>query len=91
MPAALVAYGIGAQNYHPLPRLEQSGDWLAFVDQIRRGTYDRSKLDAFFADAVVAGDAVARILTVIRLAGARRSPAELLAALHQDSHSLAAS
>ena len=91
VPAALVAYGIAAQNYHPLPRLEQSGDWLAFVDQIRRGTYDRSKLDAFFADAVVPGDAVARILTVIRSAGARRSPAEVLSALQEDSHSLAAS
>jgi glycosyltransferase involved in cell wall biosynthesis len=91
VPAALVAYGIAAENYRPLPRLEQSGDWLTFVDQIRRGAYDRSKLDAFFADAVVAGDAVARILTVIRLAGARRSPAEMLAALQQDSHSLAAS
>ena len=91
VPAALVAYGIAAQNYHPLPRLEQSGDWLAFVDQIRRGTYDRSKLDAFFADAVVPGDAVARILTVIRSAGAKRSPAEVLSALQVDSHSLAAS
>jgi hypothetical protein len=91
VPAALVTYGIAAQNYHPLPRLEQSGDWLAFVDQIRRGTYDRSKLDAFFADAVVPGDAVARILTVIRSAGARRSPAEVLSALQEDSHSLAAS
>ena len=91
VPAALVAYGIAAQNYEPLPRLEQSGDWLAFVDQIRRGAYDRSKLDAFFSDAVVAGDAVARILTVIRQAGAQRSPAEVLAALQQDTHSLAAS
>ncbi|MBA4098495.1 MAG: hypothetical protein C0484_17245 [Rhodospirillum sp.] len=91
VPAALVAYGIAAQNYQPLPRLEQSGDWLAFVDQIRRGTYDRGKLDTFFADAVVAGDAVARILTVIRSAGARRSPAEVLSALQADSHSLAAS
>ncbi|NJM92199.1 MAG: hypothetical protein HC861_05815 [Rhodospirillaceae bacterium] len=91
VPAALVTYGIAAQNYHPLPRLEQAGDWLTFVDQIRRGAYDRGQLDAFFADAVVPGDAVARILTVIRSAGARRSPAEVLSALQEGSHSLAAS
>ena len=91
VPAALVAYGIATQNYHPLPRLEQSGDWLAFVDQIRRGAYDRGKLDTFFADAVVPGDAVARILAIIRLAGARRSPAEVLSALQEDSHNLVAS
>jgi hypothetical protein len=91
VPVALVAYGIAAQNYHPLPRLEQFEDWLAFVDQIQRGAYDLGKLDAFFADAVVPGDAVGRILTVIRLAGARRSPTEVLAALQQDTHSLAAS
>ena len=91
VPAALVAYGIAAQNYHPLPRLEQFEDWLAFVDQIRRGAYDRGKLDAFFADAIIPGDAVDRILTVIRLAGARRSPTEVLAALQQDTRSLAAS
>lgn len=91
VPAALVTYGIAAQNYQPLPRLEQSGDWLAFVDQIRCGTYDRSKLDAFFAEAVVAGDAVARILAAIRLVGAGRSPAEVLSALQENSHNLAAS
>lgn len=91
VPAALVTYGIAAQNYHPLPRLEQSDDWLAFVDQIRRGAYDRGQLDAFFADAAVPGDAVARILTVIRLAGAGRAPAEVLSALQEESRSLAAS
>lgn len=91
VPAAVVTYGIAAQNYHPLPRLEQAADWLAFVDQIRRGSYDRSALEAFFADAAVPGDAVGRILTVIRMAAARRSPAEVLAALQAAPHSLAAS
>ena len=91
VPAALVTYGIAARNYHPLPRLEQSADWLGFIDQIRRGSYDRRTLEAFFADAVVPGDAVARILTVIRMAGARRSPADVLSALQATPHSLAAS
>ena len=91
VPAALVTYGIDAQNYHPLQRLEQVADWLAFVDQIRRGSYDRKQLEAFFADAVVPGDAVSRILTIIRMAGARRSPAEMLATLQAMPHSLAAS
>ncbi len=85
VPAALVTYGIAAGNYHPLPRLDRSADWLAFVDQVRRGSYDRTALEAFFADAVVSGDAVARILTVIRLAAARRSPAELRSALQEAS------
>ena len=91
VPAALVTYGIAARNYHPLPRLEQSADWLEFIDQIRRGSYDSRTLEAFFADAVVPGDAVARILTVIRMAGARRSPADVLSALQATPHSLAAS
>jgi hypothetical protein len=91
VPAAVVTYGIAAQNYHPLPRLEQAADWLAFVDQIRRDSYDRRTLEAFFADAAVPGDAVGRILTVIRMAAARRSPAEVLATLQVAPHSLAAS
>ncbi len=77
VPTALATYGIAAQNYAPLPRLEQAGDWLAFVDQMRRGLYERKKLDSFFADATVPGDAVARIVTVIKMAGARRSHAEV--------------
>jgi hypothetical protein len=91
VPAALVTYGIAAQNYHPLQRLEQFADWLAFVEQIRRGSYDRTQLEAFFADAVVPGDAVARILTTIRMAGARRSPAEMLSTLRATPRSMAAS
>ncbi|HKP26710.1 MAG TPA: hypothetical protein VJV39_22770 [Dongiaceae bacterium] len=83
VPTALVTYGIAAGNYHPLPRLEQSADWLAFVDQVRRGSYDRAALQAFFADAVVPGDAVARTLTVIKLAGAHRSPAAMRSALQE--------
>lgn len=90
-PAALVTYEIAAANYHPMPRLQQSADWLQFVDQIRRGSYDRTKLDAFFADAVVPGDAVARIITVIRMAAARRAPVDIIAALQDMPHSLAAS
>jgi hypothetical protein len=91
VPTALVTNGIAAQNYHPLPRLEQAADWLAFIEQIRRGSYDRRLPEAFFADAVVPGDALARILAVIRLAGARRSPADVRAAVQETPASLAAS
>ncbi|MEZ5830434.1 MAG: hypothetical protein R3D05_04590 [Dongiaceae bacterium] len=91
VPVALVTYGISAQNYMPLPRLEQSGDWLAFVEQIRQELYDRKKLEEFYADAAVAGDAVNRILTVIKMAGARHSHAEILAALDAPPLGLAAS
>lgn len=91
VPVALVAYGIPAQNYVPLPRLEGTADWLEFANQMRQGRYDRAKLDAFFADAVLPGDAVARILTVIRMGGARRSKAEILSALRGSPHGLAAS
>ena len=91
VPVALVTYGISARNYAPLPRLEQAADWLEFVDQIRRGLYDRTKLEDFFADAVLPGDAIARILAVIRMAGARRSHAEILSALRASPHGLAAS
>jgi hypothetical protein len=91
VPAALVTYEIAAANYHPMLRLEQSVDWLQFVNQIRRGSYDRTKLDAFFADAVMPGDAVARIITVIRMAAARDAPADIVAVLQNLPHSLAAS
>ncbi|HEV8391711.1 MAG TPA: hypothetical protein VGQ35_17805 [Dongiaceae bacterium] len=91
VPVALVAYGISAQNYVPLPRLERTEDWLEFLDQARCGRYDRAKLDAFFADAALPGDAVARILTVIKMAGARRSKAEILSALRASAHGMAAS
>jgi hypothetical protein len=91
LPVALVTYGLAANNYMPLPRLERAEDWLAFIEQTRRGTYDRTKLAAFFADAVLPGDAAARILTVIRMAGTRRPRADVLSALHDASHCLAAS
>lgn len=91
VPAALVTYGIAAANYQPMPQLEQSADWLQFVDQIRRGSYDRTKLDAFFAAAVVPGDAVARIIATIRMAAARQAPADIVAALQNAPHSVAAS
>jgi hypothetical protein len=91
VPVALVTYGIPAQNYEPLPRLEQAGDWLGFVDQVLHGLYDRQKLESFFADAALSGDAIGRIMTVIRMAGARRSQAEILSALHAAPHGLAAS
>lgn len=91
VPVAVVTYGIEAQNYAPLPRLEQNADWRDFVDEIQRGLYDRRKLDAFFADAAVPGDAVARILTAIRMAGARRSCGEIMAALDVRPPGLAAS
>jgi hypothetical protein len=91
VPAALVTYEIAAANYHPMLRLEQSVDWLQFVDQIRRGSYDRTKMDAFFADAVMPGDAVARIITIIRMAAAQHAPADIVAALQNAPHSLAAS
>jgi hypothetical protein len=91
VPAALVSYGISAQNYAPLPRLERREDWLGFADQIRRGAYDRKKLESFLADATLPGDVVARILTVIRMVGARRSPAEILSSVHAPSREVAAS
>lgn len=91
VPAALVTYGISAANYAPLPRLEQAGDWFDFVDQIRRGHYERKKLEDFYADAAIPGDAIARILTVIRMAGVKRSHAEILSALHAPPPGLAVS
>jgi hypothetical protein len=91
VPTALVTYGIAAKNYVPLPRLEHAADWLEFVDRIRRGVYDQKELEEFFADAAIPGDAVGRILTSIRMAGARRSRAELLSALGEAPHNLAAS
>jgi hypothetical protein len=91
VPTALVTYGIAAQNYAPLPRLEQAGDWAEFVRQAGRGLYDRPRLEAFFADAVIPGDAVARILTVIKMAGGRRSYGEILSALDQPPCDQAAS
>jgi hypothetical protein len=80
VPAALATYGIAAENYAPLPRLERSEDWLAFVDEVRRGSYEDQRLAQFLADATIGGDAVARILAVIRMAGTRQSHAEILSA-----------
>lgn len=91
VPVAVVTYGIAARNYHPLPRLERTADWSSFVDVIRDGRYDRKKLEAFFADAALPGDAVARILAVIRMAGAKRTYAEIMAALDGTRRDLAAS
>jgi hypothetical protein len=91
LPVALVTYGIPAENYVPLPRLETGRDWLDFLDRIRRGEHDRKRLDAFFADAAIPGDAVARILTVVRMAGARQSHGEILSALSEAPHRLVAS
>jgi len=91
VPAALVTYGISAQNYAPLPRLERREDWFDFADQIRRGTHDTKQLESFLADAGLPGDVVGRILTVIRMAGARRSPAEILAGVHAPTREVAAS
>jgi hypothetical protein len=91
VPVALVTYGIAAQNYDPLPRLEERADWSSFVEDIRGGRYDRKKLEAFFADAALPGDAVARILTVIRMAGAKRTYAEIMTALGGGRRDLAAS
>lgn len=91
VPAALVSYGISAQNYAPLPRLERREDWLDFAEQIRRGVYDRKRLESFLADAALPGDVVARILTVIRMAGARRPLAEILSSVHASLRGVAAS
>ena len=90
-PVAVVTYGIEAQNYQPLPRLEQTEDWRHFVEEVRRGHYDHGKLESFFADATVPGDAVSRILTVIRMAGAGRPCGEIMSALEEPRHGLAAS
>ncbi len=81
LPTALVAYGIPAENYEPILRLDLAEDWLAFVEQIRTGAYDRGRLTAFRDAAAIPGDAVARILTVIRMAGTKQPHADILAAL----------
>ncbi|WP_119301310.1 hypothetical protein [Dongia deserti] len=91
LPVALVTYGIEAHNYHPLPRLEETGDWRRFVEDVRQELYDRSKLEAFFADAALPGDAVGRALAVIRMAGAGQSYREIISALEKDQHGPATS
>lgn len=91
VPVAVVTYGIGAQNYRPLPRIEQMGDWRHFVEEVRCGRYDPGQLESFLAEATVPGDSVARILTIIRMAGARRSYEEIMSALDERRHGLAAS
>lgn len=81
LPTAVVTYGISAENYEPILRLDLAEDWLAFVEQIRTGAYDRGRLRAFRNAAAIPGDAVARILTVIRMAGAKQAHGDILAAL----------
>ena len=83
VPTALVTNDIEAGNYHPLPRLEQPADWLAFVDQVRRVRTTARRKRRFSRTPLFPGDAVGRILTVIRLAGARRAPADVRSALQE--------
>ncbi|HNB26891.1 MAG TPA: hypothetical protein PLR41_08045 [Alphaproteobacteria bacterium] len=81
LPTALVTYGIEADNYAPLPRIEDAADWSGFVQRVRGGAFDMRPVRAFLGSAAVPGDAVARSLEVIRLAAAGRSPAEIVARL----------
>lgn len=81
LPTALVTYGIEADNYAPLPRIERAEDWVGFVDQVRAGGFDMRPVRAFRDAAAVPGDAVARTLAVIRLAAAGRSQAQITAEL----------
>lgn len=81
LPTALVAYGIRADNYAPLPRIERTEDWAAFVQQIRVGNGDIERVRAFRDAAILPGDAVARILDIVRLAAAGTPRAEIVAKL----------
>ena len=81
LPTAVVAYGIEADNYAPLPRIERAEDWVGFIDHVRAGDCDMRPVRAFLDVATVPGDAVARSLAVIRLAAAGQSQAEIVAQL----------
>lgn len=81
LPTALVAYGIEADNYAPLPRLETVADWSGFVRQVRSGEFDMTPVRSFRAAAMLPGDAVARSLAAIRLAAAGCTQAEIVAKL----------
>lgn len=77
LPVALAAYGIEAANCAPLLRIEETDDWSGFVQLVRTRSYDMARVRAFYRAAVVPGDAVARILDVIRDAGAGRTQHEI--------------
>jgi hypothetical protein len=79
LPTALVGYGLPAENYAPLFRIEQTPDWGTFVRQVQVGDHDMTKVKRFHDAAVLPGNAVARTLDVIRLAAGGRSQAEILA------------
>lgn len=84
LPTALVGYGITAENYAPLFRIDAAADWRVFLEQVRTGGYDMSKARQFRDAAMVPGDAVARTLQAIRLAASGRSQGEIVAVLHPD-------
>lgn len=81
LPVALVTYGIEADNYAPLERLENTQGWADFVQHVRGGTVDMAPVRAFRDAAALPGDAVARTLSVIRLAAAGRNRDEIVARL----------
>lgn len=81
LPTALVTYGIEADNYAPLLRIERAEDWVGFVGQVRSGEFDMRPVRAFLDAAALPGDAVARTLAVIRTAAAGQAPAQIVAAL----------
>ncbi len=85
LPTALVGYGLPADNYAPLFRIEEASDWTDFVQQVRTGSHDMTKIRQFHDLSVIPGDAVTRILDVMRLATAGRSQAEILAAVTRES------
>lgn len=84
LPTAVVAYGIAAENYAPLFRIEAAADWAAFLGQVRAGDHDMTRVRTFRDAAIVPGDAVTRVLAVMRLACAGRSQAEILADLARE-------
>jgi hypothetical protein len=81
LPVALATYGIEADNYAPIRRLEGVGDWHGFVAQVRAGNFDMAPQRAFLDSALVAGDAVQRTLDVIRMGAGGSSQTEILKAL----------
>lgn len=90
LPTALVGYGLPAENYAPLCRIEEAADWGAFLQQVRTGSHDMTKVRRFHDAAVIPGDAVARTLDVISLAARGRSQAEILAVVAPESRAVPA-
>ena len=90
LPTALVGYGLPAENYTPLFRIEDASDWRAFLQQVRTGSHDMTKVRSFHDSAVVPGDAVGRALAAIRLAAGGCSQEEILAVVQPENRAVSA-